>query len=141
MNVNVLTTALRIAAKAHAGQVDRAGKPYIFHPLHVAMNTGSFDEVVVALLHDVMEDYTYTAEDLRAEGIPEHILEALALLTHSKEEPYMDYVMKIKGNELARAVKLADLAHNSDLSRLPSVTEKDLQRVEKYKQAMAALRG
>ena len=61
MNVNVLTTALRIAAKAHAGQVDRAGKPYIFHPLHVAMNTGSFDEVVVALLHDVMEDSAYTA--------------------------------------------------------------------------------
>lgn len=136
---NVLSTALRIAMIAHEGQVDRAGKEYIWHPLTVASMTSSFDEAITAILHDVMEDSNYTAESLRLAGIPEHIIEALCLLTHEKSEPYMDYVRRIKSNPLARAVKLADLKHNSDLSRLPEITEKDLERAEKYRAAMAIL--
>jgi len=138
---DVLCAALRIAMSAHDGQVDRAGKPYIFHPLQVASMTDSYDALVAALLHDVMEDSDYTADDLRSAGIPDHIIDALQLLTHDKDVPYMDYVRKIKGNDLAKAVKLADLKHNSDLSRLSVVTDKDLSRVDKYKAAMALLQS
>lgn len=141
MSQNVLSIALRLAMQAHSGQVDRAGKPYIYHPLTVASMTDSYDAFVAALLHDVMEDSDFTADDLRGAGIPGHIVEALLLLTHDKNVPYMDYVQKIKGNDLARCVKLADLKHNSDLSRLPYVTEKDWARVDKYKQAMALLQS
>ncbi len=139
MKSDILSNALKIAVSAHAGQVDRAGKAYIFHPLAVAAKTKSFDEFVVALLHDVMEDSDYTADDLRDAGIPENIMEALCLLTHDKGEPYMEYVQRIKNNDLARAVKLCDLEHNSDLSRLPEITEKDLERAAKYKQAIDLL--
>ena len=139
MRHEVLTAALQIAMKAHAGQVDRAGKPYILHPLTVASMTATGDEFVAALLHDVLEDSSYTMGDLEAAGIPDHILEALALLTHDTDEPYMAYVERIKSNPLARAVKLADLKHNSDLSRLPVVTERDRYRAEKYKKAMDLL--
>ena len=139
MGHDVLSAALRIAIYAHDGQVDRAGKPYIFHPLTVATMTDSFDAFITAILHDVLEDSDVTACDLLAAGIPDHIVEALAFLTHDKDEPYMAYVEKIKSNDLARAVKLADLKHNSDLSRLPVVTEKDRYRAEKYKRAMALL--
>lgn len=139
MRNDELQIALRIAMKAHRGQLDRGGQPYIFHPLKVATMTSSFDEFVTALLHDVIEDSDYTADDLRADGIPEHIMEALCLLTHDKDEPYMDYIRKIKGNDLARAVKLADLKHNSDLSRLAEITDRDRARAEKYKQAIKLL--
>lgn len=139
MHDDVLSAALRVAIDAHAGQVDRAGRPYIEHPLTVASMTGSYDEFVTALLHDVLEDSAYTAEDLRHAGIPEHIIEALCLLTHEDDEPYMTYIRKIKTNELAAAVKMADLKHNSDLSRLPVVTDKDRMRAAKYKAAMELL--
>ena len=139
MNDDLLFKALHIAMNAHEGQVDRAGKPYIMHPIMVASMTHSCDEFVTALLHDVLEDSTYTVDDLHREGIPEHIVEALCLLTHDKDEPYMDYVRRIKCSPLARAVKLADLKHNSDLSRLPVISEKDLARAEKYKAAMELL--
>lgn len=136
---NVLQNALRIAVKAHEGQVDRAGKAYIYHPLAVAMKTSTFDEFVTALLHDVLEDSDYTAADLRAEGIPGHIVDALLLLTHEKGKPYMEYVAQLKGNPLARAVKIADLTHNSDMSRLAFITDKDLERAKKYRQALEYL--
>lgn len=139
MTKDILSTALRIAANAHEGQTDRAGKPYILHPLRVAMALSSDDEIVTALLHDVMEDSDYGEEELSRAGIPCHIMEALRLLTHDKAESYMDYVRRIKGNELARAVKIADLRHNSDLGRLPEITEKDVARAEKYKQALSIL--
>lgn len=139
VTTDILSTALHIAMIAHDGQVDKAGKPYIFHPLAVATMTGSYDEFVTALLHDVMEDSYYTEESLRHAGIPEHIIEALKLLTHDLDEPYMEYVARIRTNDLARAVKLADLRHNSDLSRLPTITKRDRERAEKYKQAMKLL--
>lgn len=139
MKNDILTTALHIAMDAHDGQVDRAGKPYIYHPLTVASMTDNFDAFVTALLHDVMEDSHYTTEDLQQAGIPDHIIAALRLLTHDKEEPYLDYVQSVKENDLARAVKLCDLKHNSDLSRLPEVTEQDRERAEKYRKAMDLL--
>lgn len=141
MSQDVLCVALRIATSAHDGQLDRAGKPYIYHPLTVATMTDSFDAFIAALLHDVLEDSDYSVDDLRAAGIPEHIIQALQLLTHGDDVPYMDYIAQIKGNDLAKAVKLADLKHNSDLSRLPVVSDKDLKRAAKYKAAMALLQS
>ena len=136
---DLLSVALKIAMDAHEGQTDKGGKPYILHPLAVAAQSRSYDEFVTALLHDVLEDSAYTEEDLRAAGIPEHILRALAHLTHRKDEPYLDYVRRIGTDPLARAVKLADLRHNSDLSRLPAVTDADRERVKKYQAAMEIL--
>lgn len=134
-----LSRALQIAMSAHEGQVDRACKPYILHPLTVAASMDTEAGFITALLHDVLEDSDYTAKDLRQAGFPAFIVEALCLLTRDKDEPYMDYIRKIKGNNLARVVKLADLKHNSDLSRLAVVTDSDRARAEKYKQAIKLL--
>ena len=131
--------AKEIAVKAHAGQVDKAGKPYIEHPAHVAAAVEGEKAKAVAWLHDVVEDTDLTFEDLSAAGVDDEVIEALRLLTHEEGVPYMDYVAEIKTNELARTVKLADLAYNSDLSRLPKVTEKDLKRAEKYRRAIEVL--
>ena len=114
---DMVKTALNIAYKAHEGQMDKAGYPYIFHPYHLAEQMHTEDEVVLALLHDVVEDTAVTIKDLRQAGVKENVLEALALLTHAKDVPYADYIAAIKRNKLARAVKLADLMHNCDVTR------------------------
>lgn len=131
--------AMELAYRAHHGQFDKNGVPYVFHPFHLAEQMDMEETVTAALLHDVVEDTDYTLEDLRAMGFPDPVLEALSLLTHDPSVPYMEYVKRLKNNPIARAVKLADLTHNSDLSRLPAVTEKDLARVEKYRRAKALL--
>ena len=132
--------AMSIAYKQHDGQFDKAGLPYIFHPCHLAEQMGD-DELAIctALLHDVVEDTDMTFEDLRAEGFSEEVLSALKSLTHDKSDPYMDYVARIKGNPIATAVKLADLRHNSDLTRLSVVDDKALARVKKYAEAIKLL--
>ncbi len=127
--------ALNTAYNAHMGQTDRCGLPYIFHPYHVAEQMTTEETVTAALLHDIIEDTTMTMEDLRELGFPEIVLEAVKLLTHDKSEDYFNYVRALKDNAIARTVKFADLAHNSDLTRLESVTENDLKRLEKYKKA------
>lgn len=131
--------AMEICCAAHAGQKDKGGFPYVFHPAHVAEQMTDEETTVVALLHDVVEDTDMTLEELRSAEIPEACLEALDLLTYDGVESYFDYVLRVKENPIARSVKLADLAHNSDLSRLAAPTEKDLQRVEKYRKAVALL--
>jgi (p)ppGpp synthase/HD superfamily hydrolase len=132
--------AYEIAYNAHKGQVDKSGKDYINHPLTVASYCKSEDERIVALLHDVVEDTNITLEDL-SKIFDKKIIDALSLLTHSDDEPYMEYVAKIKENKLARNVKIADLTHNMDLSRLENPTKDDYDRVEnKYKPAMELLR-
>ena len=131
----MIGTALEIAWDAHKGQTDKAGNPYIRHPMTVASSMDTEEEIAAALLHDVVEDSEYTFKDLKERGIPETVLEALRLLTHDPEEDYFSYVRKIRANPIATKVKLADLEHNSRLDRLPEITEKDLQRLEKYKKA------
>ena len=131
--------AMEIAFKAHGGVLGKDGLPYIMHPLHVAEGVETEEETIAALLHDVVEDSDYTLEDLRAEGFPETVLEALRLLTHDDGTPYMDYVAKAGKNELARKVKMLDLLHNMDLARMDTVTEEDVLRAEKYEQAFALL--
>ena len=131
--------ALKLCFEAHKNQVDKSGMPYVFHPFHVAEQMTDEATTIVALLHDVVEDTDYTLEDLAAEGFGKDILEAVALMTHEDDVPYLDYVAKLKDNPIARAVKLADLAHNSDLSRIGEVDEETRERLEKYKKAMALL--
>ena len=108
--------AMRIAYKAHHGQLDYNGIPYIFHPIHLAEQMDDESSCCVALLHDVVEDTDVTLEELMAIFPPE-VTDAVALMTHSADTDYFDYVRAIKENPIARKVKLADLAHNSDQSR------------------------
>lgn len=131
--------AKSIAIEAHVGQVDKAGRPYIEHPAYVAASVEGDLAKATAWLHDVVEDTPLTIADLEAKGVAPEVVEALKLLTHDTAVPYLDYVRAIKPNELARTVKLADLHHNSDLSRLPEITEKDRERVAKYQKAIAIL--
>ena len=131
--------ALKLCFAAHKDQTDKSGMPYVFHPFHLAEQMPDEETTIVALLHDVVEDTPYTLDDLREMGFSEKVLAALTLMTHDKSIPYMDYVAKIKENKIAMTVKLADLKHNSDLSRLDTVDEKALKRIEKYRQAIALL--
>ena len=131
--------AMRLMFEAHRDAVDKSGIPYVFHPFHVAEQMNDETSAIVALLHDVVEDTDYTPDDLREMGFEEDILVALDLMTHDRNVPYMEYAAKIKENPIARRVKLADLRHNSDLSRLDTVDETARRRVEKYKQAIRIL--
>ena len=131
--------AMKLCFEAHKNQKDKSGMPYVFHPFHLAEQMTDELTTVAALLHDVVEDTDYTFEDLRDMGYPEKVLEALMLLTHDDATPYLAYVERLKENPIASAVKLADLRHNSDLSRLDHVDQKALDRVEKYKKAIALL--
>lgn len=133
--------AIRVAFDAHIDQKDKAGLPYIYHPLHLAEQMTDEVTTCVALLHDVIEDTSLTFDDLIREGFPEEVLDALHLLTHDPSVDYMDYVAEIKKNPVATAVKLADLAHNSDTTRLDVVDDKAIERVEKYAKCIAFLKG
>ena len=135
----MIDIALAIAKKAHAGQVDKAGVDYIQHPLYVASQVKTEQEKAVALLHDVLEDSDITAADLLAYGLSNEVVTAVQTLTKKKGQSYQDYLEKVKSNNLARVVKLADLKHNSDLSRLKTVSNTDYQRVKKYKNAIRYL--
>ena len=137
--MNKLELAYAIALVAHKGQVDKVGVDYINHPLTVSNNCTGNDEKIVALLHDVLEDTKVTKEDLLLFFDP-YIVEAVCLLTHNPNDSYMDYLAKIKANPIAKAVKLADLKHNMDLTRFPNPTQRDIERVEqKYKPALEFL--
>lgn len=133
--------ALKLCFQAHKDQTDKSGLPYVFHPFHLAEQMPDELTTIVALLHDVVEDTEYTLSDLREMGFPEEAVAAIALMTHSDGVPYLDYVAKIKDNPIARKVKLADLRHNSDLSRLDHVDGTALARVEKYAAAIRILEG
>ena len=124
--------AMKLCFKAHKEQVDKAGIPYVFHPISLAERFGEDQEAetCVALLHDVLEDTDYMSDE---------VIEALLLLNHNPKVEYMDYVRHLSKNNIARHVKICDLQHNSNLSRLEKVTEKDLKRVEKYKEALRIL--
>lgn len=131
--------AMQLCFEAHKDQLDKSGLPYVFHPFHLAEQMKDETTTVVALLHDVIEDTDLTLNDIAEEGFGDEVVQALSLLTHEDDVPYMDYVAKIKNDPIAKTVKLADLAHNSDLSRLDVVDEKALKRREKYQKAIAFL--
>ena len=122
--------AMKIAYKAHEGQVDALGAPYIFHPARVGAAFDTEAEVCVGLLHDVVEDTNVTIEDLRNEGFTEDILKALSLMTHDKSVPYMDYVVLIAEDPIAKAVKIEDLKDN--INREPEGEKRSEKRLEKH---------
>jgi (p)ppGpp synthase/HD superfamily hydrolase len=131
--------AFEIAKEAHAGQTDKAGLDYILHPQQVAAMVTTDEEKAVALLHDIIEDTDVTAGELLAKGLPENVVEAVKALTKKDNQNYAAYLAGVKKNRLATAVKLADLKHNSDLSRLEKITQKDRERAEKYRKAIEYL--
>jgi (p)ppGpp synthase/HD superfamily hydrolase len=127
--------ALQIAARAHEGQQEKDGQAYIMHPLRVMSAVEGEEAKIVAVLHDVIEDSPITAEDLRREGFGEAIVAAVEQLTHRKDDSYAEYVIRCKGNDIARRVKLADLEDNARPSRAvlrPDRLEPDLARLRKY---------
>lgn len=137
----MLDKALWIAFNAHFDQLDKGGRPYILHPMTVALNVNTTDEKIVALLHDVIEDTSVTLDDLRKEGFPDNIIEAVNVLTKRDGEDYESYLHRVKKNHLATTVKIADLKHNSDLSRLKEITDKDRKRAKKYARSLDYLMG
>ena len=138
INTKLTRKAMVIAYNAHANQFDKAGVPYIFHPIHLAEQLDTEMECIIALLHDVVEDTKVTFEQLEKEFSKE-IIEILKLLTHDKETDYMEYVKIIKENPIAKKIKKADIIHNADETRLETITENDILRREKYQKALEIL--
>ena len=134
-----LERAIEIAATAHAGQLDRSGQPYVLHPLRVMLAVNSEHERMAAVMHDVVEDSAITYDDLINEGFPTEVVEAVRLLTRAKGASRIDAARKAVRNPVARAVKLADVIDNSDLTRIPSPSEKDLARQREYQQVREIL--
>jgi (p)ppGpp synthase/HD superfamily hydrolase len=132
--------AMELAYQAHLGQLDKGGAPYIFHPIHLAEQMDTETEITAALLHDVVEDSDLTPEALRNAGISQEVLAVLDLLTHRPGEPYMDYIRRLAPDPIARKIKLADLRHNGDMTRLgPEDQEKVCYFRKKYAPAVAYL--
>ncbi len=139
--MNLLEKAIAVALRAHEGVLDKSGRPYILHPLHLMMQMETEEAQITAMLHDVVEDSDITVADLEEMGFPPIVLEAVALLTHDSETVgYADYIEGINGNKLAQQVKLADLQHNMDARRLPiPLSERDWKRLQKYRLAWDVL--
>ena len=135
--------AMRIAYDAHKEQTDKTGLPYIFHPFHLAEQMEIEEEVIVALLHDVVEDTDITLDELRSYGFSEQVMDALSILSHANDIPYRRYISTINysKNPLVKKIKLADLRHNNDETRLDEIGEKDKERFKKYRKAIRVLSG
>jgi len=131
--------ALKLCFEAHKEQEDKTGMPYVFHPFHLAEQMDDELSTVCALLHDVVEDTDITFGDLLGMGFGETVIEVLTLLTHEDGIPYMDYIRKIATNPTAKKVKIADLKHNSDTTRLDSIDEWAAKRNLKYQEALRIL--
>ena len=137
----ILDRAKEIARSAHEGQVDKAGRPYIEHPMRVMKMGKSMEEKIAGVLHDVVEDSEWTFEMLEKEGIPKDVMDALRCVTKlSEDEDYDHFIARVKTNPLAVRVKLNDLKDNMDITRLEEVTEKDLTRLNKYIRAYRQLK-
>lgn len=137
--VPTLEDAIALALQVHRGQLDKAGQPYILHPLRVLLRMKSPEDRIAAVLHDVIEDSEHTLETLREMGFPDTVLTALDCLTRRDGESYADFIARAKQNPIARRVKIADLEDNLDVRRLRSVGEKDAERLDRYLVALAAL--
>ena len=137
--MSTLERAICIAAEAHSGQTDKAGAPYILHPLRVMLRMRDQDERIVAVLHDVVEDSSWTIDALRKEGFSKVVVEALEYLTRKSDESYEEFIQRVSGSDLSRRVKLADLDDNSDMTRFAAPTTEDYRRLEKYRKAKIIL--
>ena len=134
-----LDQAISIATKAHSGQLDKAGKPYILHPLRLMLQFESEVEMIIAVMHDVIEDSHFTLQDLNNHGFSIDVIEAINCLTKRKDEDYQRFISRISQNSLAKKIKIEDIKDNLNLTRLSNITAKDLQRAEKYHRALKFL--
>jgi (p)ppGpp synthase/HD superfamily hydrolase len=142
--VTPLEKAIGIALRAHSGQVDKAGAPYILHPLRMMLRMNGPTEMMAAVLHDVVEDGPgWTFGRLAEEGIPAEVIEAVGCLTKrpDEEQDYESFIRRASLHPVARRVKLADLEDNMDIRRIANPTDKDRARMEKYSRAHALLRS
>lgn len=137
----LLELAIQIAQKAHEGQLDKAGHPYIDHPLAVMEQADSVEGKIVSVLHDAVEDSDLTIADLIAQGFPPEVIDAIAAITKLEDEVYEQYLERVMCNPLALKVKIADMTHNLDISRIANPTKADLARIEKYKEVIKRLRA
>lgn len=135
----LLELAIKVATEAHAGQLDKGGNSYILHPKTVAEAVDSIEQKIIAYLHDVCEDTEITLEDLLEMGFTYRIVNSIRILTKSDDVSYDEYLKAVKKDSNACYVKIADIKHNMDISRIPNPTEKDYARIEKYKKAVAFL--
>ena len=138
--MSTLARAIALAAQAHVEQREKSGAPYILHPIRLMLRMDSEPEMIVAVLHDVVEDTPWTLDQLRAEGFSEEVLAAVDCVTRRATETYAEFVERARHNPVARKVKLADLEDNMDVRRLPEVTDHALERLKKYHQAWLSLR-
>ena len=138
----MLDKAIAIASQAFMGKYDKGGEPYILHCLHVMRRVKRLgkEAMIAAVLHDLIEDTDWTAEQLIEEGFDPQTVALIVLLTHQDGEEYMDYIMRISVSPIARTIKMADLRHNSDIHRMKGLREKDFKRLEKYHKAYAYLK-
>lgn len=139
INTKLTRKAMILAYDAHKNQFDKSNVPYIYHPIHLAEQMDTELECIVALLHDVVEDTEITFKDLEKE-FPEEVVDLLKILTHDKKVDYMDYIRNVKKSVIATKIKIADLEHNADITRLDNITLDDIKRTEKYKKALEILR-
>ncbi|HXC28513.1 MAG TPA: hypothetical protein VNV38_11210 [Stellaceae bacterium] len=138
--MSTIERAIAIAAEAHAGQVDKAGAPYVLHLLRIMLSLTTVEERIVGVLHDVCEDCPgWTFERLRSEGFSGRVIDALGTVTKRDGENYEDFVMRAAANPIGRRVKLADLRDNSDLTRIAQPTARDHERIARYQRAIAAI--
>ena len=131
--------AIELAAHHHAGQIDKSGAPYVFHPLRLMLNVKTDDERMAAVLHDIVEDTDVTFEALEAEGFSGDVIDALRALTKLNGESRIDAAHRASANPIARVVKLADVTDNMDLSRISNPTENDFARIKEYEKVKAIL--
>jgi hypothetical protein len=136
-----LEKAISVAIENHAGQVDKAGAPYVLHPLRVMFKMDTEMEMIVAVLHDVVEDTRVTPNDLRAAGFDNEVIEAVDSVTKWGGESYTDFILRAGSNPIGYKVKMADLNDNLDLSRIAEPTDKDYKRLSKYKDAIKTLKS
>ncbi|MBT4684929.1 MAG: HD domain-containing protein [Candidatus Marinimicrobia bacterium] len=134
-----LERAIEIAVEAHKGQKDKAGNPYILHPLRLMFQMKTDNERMAAVLHDVVEDSDWTLDDLRKENFDNEVIDAVNLLTRDDNDSYEEFVQKAASNPISKAVKIADITDNLDLSRISKMTEKDVDRVKKYQRVLKIL--
>jgi len=132
----MLNKAIEIAAKAHAGQREKDGPPYILHAMRVMLNCQTETEQICAALHDVIEDTDFTYDDLKNEGFSDEVLTVIDCLTHRADESYEEYIERILPNQTACRVKLADLTDNMDLTRIKNPSESDTARMQRYSAAL-----
>lgn len=137
--MSYLERAISIAGEVHAGQIDKAGRPYILHPLRLMLKFTAEEEMITAVLHDVIEDSLWTIDDLLNSGFSQQVVNAVACLTKRENELYEAFIERVSTNELAVKVKIEDIKDNLDLSRLDSIMPKDLDRVVRYHEALKKL--